>query len=243
MHASVSDSQVQVSTAGSDTGCRSDLFRTDNLQECQIGPFNVGSSKLSDTPRCRECETLSGENPTISPRSCTLQNSVKSQNSSSSSFQDFLSDENDGRFSQAGEMFCSPKTERINDIELQDGATRAIKGEETLTTSVLVSSTDVLPTQKRSRKPTQRYICELVDPILTYPKRRREVSSTIKDKSPGVKDHKKCQIMGPKAIKESPEEFSVVAIQVPFGSLANKECSESHARDMVSSRKLLVFCY
>ncbi|KAH6833365.1 hypothetical protein C2S53_007170 [Perilla frutescens var. hirtella] len=221
LQASVSDSQIQVSTAGSDTVCRSDLFRTYDFRDCQKDHFNVGRSKLSDAPS--QC--------TISPRSCSLQNSGKSQNSSRSSFQDVLSDENDGRFSQAGEMFCSPKTKRNSDVLTGHGdAIDVIEGQETLTTtSVQASNTDVLPTQKRSRKPTKRYIDEFVDPITTHSKKRREVSSsTVKYKSLGVKDHKKCQV-GPKAIRVvPPEEFSVVAIQVPFGSLANKECAESH---------------
>ncbi|XP_057805389.1 uncharacterized protein LOC131020533 isoform X4 [Salvia miltiorrhiza] len=238
LQASASDCQIQVSTDGSDTGCRSDLYRTGDLRKCQ-NSHSVGSSKFGDTPSRRECGTLDGENPTVSPRSCTLRKSGKSQNSSSSSFLDVLSDENDGRFSRAGEMFFSPKTKRNYDFELtgQNGATNANEGQETLVTaSVQASSSNVL-TQKRSRKPTQRYIDALVDPISTHSNRRREVSSSssIKDKSRGNKDHRKCHV-GPKAIKvppEDPEESSVIAIQVPFGSLANKECSESQACDMV----------
>lgn len=228
LQASASDCQIQVSTDGSDTSCRSDLYRTGDLWKCQNNHVNFGSSKCSDTPSRRECETLDGDNPTISPRSCTLQKSGKSRNSASSSFQDVLSDKNDGRFSQADEMFFSPKTKRNDDT-----ATNVTEGQETLATTSVQASR-----QKRSRKPTQRYIDGLADPISTNSKRRREVSSsTMKDKSLGVKDHRKCHV-GPKAIKvppEDPEEFSVVAIQVPFGSLANKECSENQACDMVSS--------
>ncbi|XP_057805406.1 uncharacterized protein LOC131020533 isoform X16 [Salvia miltiorrhiza] len=194
LQASASDCQIQVSTDGSDTGCRSDLYRTGDLRKCQ-NSHSVGSSKFGDTPSRRECGTLDGENPTVSPRSCTLRKSG------------------------------------------QNGATNANEGQETLVTaSVQASSSNVL-TQKRSRKPTQRYIDALVDPISTHSNRRREVSSSssIKDKSRGNKDHRKCHV-GPKAIKvppEDPEESSVIAIQVPFGSLANKECSESQACDMV----------
>lgn len=209
LQASASDCQIQVSTDGSDTGSRSDLVRT-----------------------------LDGENPIISPRSCTLQNSCKSRNSSTSSSLDALSEENDGRFTQASEKFFSRKTKRIGDIELtcQNGATNVIEEAATLARSVQESCTNGLPTQKRSRKPTQRYIDELVDPIPAHSKKRREVSSsTVKNKSLGVKERRKCHV-GPNAVIEAPpEESSVIAIQVPFGSLANKECAESLACDTVSS--------
>lgn len=212
LQTSASDCQMQVSTDGSDIGCRSDLFRTLDGENPTISP--------------RTC--------TVSPRTCTVQNSIKSWNSSTSSSLDVLSDENDRRFSQTGEMFSSPKTKRLGDIELtcRNGANNVIEGKETL--SVQESCSYVLPTQKRSRKPTQRYIDELVDPVSTYSKKRQEVSSsTIKDKSLGVKDHRKSRV-GPKAaIKAPPVESSVIAIQVPFGSLANKECSESLACDTV----------
>ncbi|KAI3447580.1 hypothetical protein Pfo_004245 [Paulownia fortunei] len=232
LQASVPDSQMQASSAGSDTTCKSDLFRIMEVPDCQNDQFNVGSSELSDIPSYHECDALVGEKPSI-------------HNGSSSSFQDILSDENDGRLSPSGEMFCSPKTEKNNEFELtgQDGETNIFQGQEALATMLVQAScTDVLPTQKRSRKPTQRYIDELVDPIATYSKKRREVSSsTLKDKSLGVKDHKKCH-MGSRAIRLSAEESSVKAIQVPFGSLVHKECTKGHAYDMmqhVDSRNLM----
>ncbi|KAL8504478.1 hypothetical protein ACS0TY_015878 [Phlomoides rotata] len=234
IQASVSESRIQVSSAGSDTTSKTDPFRTLDVPECQKDQYNVRSSHSSDIPSPHEHGMLVVWNP-FPPRSCTSQNIGKFHNSSSSSFEDTLSDENDGRFSPAGDGLCSPKTEKDDVFELigqdQDGARNISQGQEA-SAMVLVQAicSDVLPTQKRSRKPTQRYIDEFVDPSSTNFKKRREVSSTRKDKSRGVKDRKKC-LMGPKSVKPSPEEFSVIAIQVPFASLGNKECPDDHAND------------
>ncbi|KAL9150006.1 hypothetical protein ABFS82_12G141500 [Erythranthe guttata] len=227
------DSQMQVSGAGSGSGstCKSDRFRKMEVLDCKNNQFNYGCSELSDIPSYHECEMLIGEEPSISPRSFSLQNIGKFHNSSSYSFEDILSDENNGRQSALGEMFCSPKTENSNEFELavQDGET--CQRQETLaTTPVQANCTDILPTQKRSRKPTQRYIDELADPFSTNSKKRREVSSStlkVKDKSLRVKDHKKCH-MGTRAIRLPAEESSVMAIQVPFASLAHNECPKDH---------------
>ncbi|XP_041999529.1 telomeric repeat-binding factor 2-like isoform X1 [Salvia splendens] len=237
LQAFASDCQIQVSTDGSDTGCRSDLYRTGDLRKCQTTQ-KAESSKFGCTLIRRGCETLDEGNPTVSPRSCSLQNSGKSRNSSSSSFLEVLSDENDGTFSLADKMFYSSKTIRNDEIELtgQNDATNAIEGQQIVATSSVQESSSNVLAQKRSRKPTQRYIDGLADPIPTYSKRKREASSsTIKDKSLGGKERRKCHV-GPKPIKvppEDPEEFSVIAIQVPFGSLANQERSESQSFDTV----------
>lgn len=227
LQGSGSESQIQASSAGSDTTSKTDPFRTLDVSECQNDQYNVGSSDLSDIPSSHECGMLVVWNP-FPPRS-------------RSSFDDTLSDENDGRFSPADDMLCSPKTEKDDVFKLighdQDGAQNVSQGQEaSATVSVQAICSDVLPTLKRSRKPTQRYIDEFVDPSSTNFKKRREVSSTRKDKSRGVKDQKKC-LMGPKSVKPPPEEFSVIAIQVPFGSLGNKECPDGHASDMVSFRR------
>ncbi|KAL7133444.1 hypothetical protein ABFS83_12G141400 [Erythranthe nasuta] len=228
------DSQMQVSGAGSGPGsaCKSDRFRTMEVPDCKNNQFNYGCSELSDIHSYHECEMLIREEPSISPRSFSLQNIGKFHNSSSYSFEDILSDEHNGRQSALGEMFCSPKTENSN--EVQDGET--FQRQETLaTTPVQANCTDILPTQKRSRKPTQRYIDELADPFSTNSKKRREVSSStlkVKDKSLRVKDHKKCH-MGTRAIRLPAEESSVMAIQVPFASLPHNECPKDHLNSKV----------
>ncbi|PIN23385.1 hypothetical protein CDL12_03893 [Handroanthus impetiginosus] len=230
LQASDPNSQMQESSAGSDTACNSKIFRIMEAADRQNDQYKFGSPELSNAPSFHD-ETLDKEKPS----SGTSQNIGKSHNSSSGSFQDVLSDENDGELSPSGEMFCCPKTEKNNGFDLigQDGEMKIFHGQETLTTmSVQASSTNGLPTQKRSRKPTQRYIDELTDPISTYSKKRREVSSsTVKNKSLGNKGHKKCH-MGSKAVALPAEESSVKAIQVPFGSLV-----EGHAYDLGEKKR------
>ncbi|GFP83180.1 telomere repeat-binding protein 5 [Phtheirospermum japonicum] len=167
-------------------------------------------------------ETLAESKPLKSSISCNLQDIGKFHDISSCNFQDILSDGND----TSVEIFSDPKNEK-NDEVGPTGQNGEARGEN--------CGGGALPVQKRSRKPTQRYIDELTDPILRYTKKRRgEVStssSSVKDKFVGVKDHKKCR-MGSKAIGLPAEESSVVAIQVPFGSLVHKECPKSIAYDM-----------
>ncbi|EPS62754.1 hypothetical protein M569_12034, partial [Genlisea aurea] len=79
-------------------------------------------------------------------------------------------------------------------------------------------------TQKRSRKPTQRYIDEFPDPVVRQYKKRRMVSSSTPKDRP--ENRKKCA-SGSRPVKPAPEESSVKAIQVPFGSLFHAECPES----------------
>nr|AKV71967.1 telomere repeat-binding factor like-protein [Rehmannia glutinosa] len=229
LQTSVSDNPVPSSSAGMDTPWKTDLFRIMELPNDQL---NVDSSDFGEIPSlCHESETLAEEKPLKSPISCTLQDIGKFQDISSCSFQDILSDGNDTSLSPSVEMFCNPKSEKNDEFRVtgQNGeANNALE-----TTSTRASCSGALPTQKRSRKPTQRYIDELADPISRHSKRRREVSSSIlKHKSPGVKDHKKCHIRSREVILPA-EESSVVAIQVPFGSLVHKECPKSPADDMV----------
>ncbi|KAK6152392.1 hypothetical protein DH2020_015027 [Rehmannia glutinosa] len=219
MQASFPDSQMQAFSAGCDTAFKSDLCRLMDVPNCPNDQVNIDSPESSDIPR-----------------SCTSQNIGKFHNSSSCSSQDILSGENDGRLSPAGEISCSSKTEKGNEFE-----PTGENGDEALAT-MPVQASYVLPTQKRARKPTRRYIDEVANPISTYSKKRRDISSpTLKDKSLGVKDHKKC-LMRSRAVKISDEKFSLKAIQVPFASLGHKECSNGHAYDMVlceDSRNLM----
>ncbi|KAL0316225.1 UNVERIFIED_CONTAM: hypothetical protein Sradi_5500700 [Sesamum radiatum] len=265
--ASVSDNQMQSTSAGSDTHWKSSLFRIKQVLDCQKAQLDIGSSE-SDIPSCNKCEMLVEENPSISPGSCTVQNIGKTHNSPSCSYQDIISDGNDGGHSPSDEMFCSPMTQKNDEFEVtgQYGETNIFPRQEALTsvqakctdlptqkrsrkptqryvdelTSVQANCTD-LPTQKRSRKPTQRYVDELADPIPPYSRKRREVStSTLKDKSLGVKDHKKCHVASRTELPA--EESSVIAIQVPFGSLAHKECPKGRTCDLaqhVDARNLM----
>lgn len=207
---------------------------------CQNDQIDIDSSEFDQIPNpCHESETMVEEKPLRSSTSCTLQDIGKFHDISSCSFQDILSDENDTSLSPSLEMLCSPKNEKDDEFEDVGQNSETNKSQEQnalVTMSVRESCTYTLPTQKRSRKPTQRYIDEVTDPISRHSKRRREVSSsTLKDKSLGVKDHKKCD-MGSRAMMLPAEESSIIAIQVPFASLAHKERPKSPACDTVSFR-------
>ncbi|KAL3642591.1 hypothetical protein CASFOL_013406 [Castilleja foliolosa] len=183
----------------------------------------IGSPWKTDLFQIMEIPaTLAESKPLKSPISCNLQDIGKFHDIASCNFQDILSDDND----TSVEIFCDPKNKKNNKIGPTGQKDEAL-GEN--------CSAVAFPVQKRSRKPTQRYIDEITDPILRYTKKRRGVvssSSNIKDKCVGVKDHKKCR-MGPKAAIGLPaEEASVVAIQVPFGSLVHKECPKSNDSDI-----------
>lgn len=238
LQTSVPDSQMQVASTSSDAACRSDLFKMTEVPDCENDQLNVRSSELNDIPSYHESERLIRKKPSVSSRSCTSQNIDKFHKSSSSSFEDDLSDENGGRNSPLDEIICGPKTENKNEFELtgQDGQANILERQEVLaTSSVQANCIDDLPTRKRSRKPTQRYIDELADPISTYSKKRREVSSStlkVKKKPLGVEDHKKCH-MGSGAIRLPAEDSSVIAIQVPFGSLVQKESPKGHLYNTV----------
>lgn len=236
MLTSVSDCPILASSADTDSPWKSDQFRIMEVRDCQNDQLNICSSKLSDIPRCHELETLDENESLKSPALCSLENIGNFCDFSSCSFQEVLSDEMDGSLSPSGEMHSSLKVEKNDEIwpAGTDVETDKLKGEDaSAATQVQARCTETLPILKRSRKPTQRYIDELADPILRCSKRRHEVSSsTSKGKCPGVQDNKKCHT-GSKPMKFLAEETSVIAIQVPFGSIVQKECPKSPECDTV----------
>ncbi|KAL6521055.1 hypothetical protein OROGR_017624 [Orobanche gracilis] len=226
---SVSDSSVLASNS---SPWKADLFRIVEFPECHNHPLNnIDTSEFGEVPTlCHEPETISDQKPLGSPISCNLQDIGKFQDISSCSFQDVLSDT--GFSSPPVKMFCSPKNEKKDEF----GPTGQNGEPDRLgTMPTQANCMGEHTTQKRSRKPTQRYIDELADPIWRCPKRKRDISSsTVRDKSVWVKDHKKCRT-GSRAMALLAEESSVVAIQVPFGALVHKECPKSPDDDMVRS--------
>ncbi|KAL6507910.1 hypothetical protein OROGR_024105 [Orobanche gracilis] len=223
---SVSDSSVLASNA---SPWKADLFGILEFPECQNHPLNnIDTSEFGEVPTlCHEPETISDQKPTGSPISCNLQDIGKFRDISSCSFQDVLSDTDFS--SPPTKMFCIPKNEKNNEFGPtgQNGEPNRLRTMPTQANCIVEHTT-----QKRSRKPTQRYIDKLADPIWRCPKRKRDLSSsTIRDKSVWVKDHKKCRT-GSRPMALPAEESSVVAIQVPFGSLVRKECPKSPAYDM-----------
>ncbi|XP_075510088.1 uncharacterized protein LOC142546317 [Primulina tabacum] len=227
---SVSDCPILASSADTDAPWKSDRFRIMEVHECQNDQLNICSSKLSDIPRYHELETLDENKSLKSPALCSLENIGNFCDFSSCSFQEVLSDEMDGSLSPSGEMYSSLKVEKNDEIwpPGPDVETNKLEGEDaSAVIKTQARCTETLPIPKRSRKPTQRYIDELADPILRCSKRRHEISSsTGKGKCLGVQDNKKCHT-GSKAMKFSAEETSVIAIQVPFGSIVQKECPKS----------------
>ncbi|XP_073289411.1 uncharacterized protein [Primulina huaijiensis] len=230
---SVSDCPILASSADTDTPWKSDQFRIMEVHECQNDQLNICSSKLSDIPRCHELETLDENKSLKSPALCSLENIGNFCDFSSCSFQEVLSDEMDGSLSPSGEMYSSLKVEKNDEIwpAGPDVETNKLEGEDaSAVIQTQARCTETLPIPKRSRKPTQRYIDELADPVLRCSKRRHEISSsTGKGKCLGVQDNKKC-LTGSKAMKFPAEETSVIAIQVPFGSIVQKECPKSPER-------------
>ncbi|XP_051152370.1 uncharacterized protein LOC127266234 [Andrographis paniculata] len=239
--AAVSDNQMPVSSAGSDSAWKSDLFRITEEPDCSNDQFTVRSSELSDIPNCHDCQMRVEEKPSVSHRftSRTIGNYNKS---SSCSFRETLSDENGGRLTPLRQMLCSQNVRNNHEFELtdQEVKTNTCDGhKEEAKLSVKASGIDDLTTQKRSRKPTQRYIDELPDPFSTFSKKRRSLA--VKEKPTVVKDKKKCPI-GSKELRFLDEESSVKAIQVPFASLVHKECPKEQVNDSVQpvdSRKLM----
>lgn len=195
------------------------------MEDCHNEQHNIKSSEFGDI---------------VSPEILIEEKTVKSRDISkfhdisSSSFQDILSDENTS-LPQSVEMLCSPKNDELGTS--QNHQTNEFQEKDSLVMSLSrARQSDDLPTQKRARKPTRRYIVEVEDPVPRQHKRRREVSfTTFKDKSPGVKDRKKCH-MGSRATTPPAEESPVKAIQVPFASLVHKECPKSPAYDTVRFR-------
>ncbi|KAL8516652.1 hypothetical protein ACS0TY_015056 [Phlomoides rotata] len=230
LQTSVSDHSILASGASSVSPWKTDLFRIMEVPYCHNEEQNVKSSEFVDIG---SPEILIEEKSVKSPTSCTLRDISKFHDISSCSFQDTLSDENMS-LPQSVEMLCSPKNDESGTS--QNGQISGFQEKDSLVTLLSrARQADALPTQKRSRKPTRRYIVEVADPIPRQLKRKREVSSTaFKDKFLGVKDHKK-RHMGSRAITLPAEESSVKAIQVPFASLVHKESPKGPAYDTVHS--------
>ncbi|XP_057779173.1 uncharacterized protein LOC130997762 isoform X2 [Salvia miltiorrhiza] len=241
LQTSVSDSPV-LTCAGIDSPWKSDIFRIMEVPECQNEVVDLKNSEFGEIPRPQhESENLTEKKPLKSPK----ENIGKVHDISRHSFDDLPSDENATSLPQPVKMFSGPKNEK-SDEYVQTGqsseSNRVHRQDESITLLSAESPSDALPVLKRSRKPTKRYIDEVVDPISRHSKRRREVSSSaFREKSVGVKDNKKCH-MGSKAIKLPAEESAVKAIQVPFGSLVRKECPESPAYNLArsSDRRILM---
>ncbi|GER54300.1 telomeric repeat binding protein 1 [Striga asiatica] len=159
--------------------------------------FNIDTSDFGEVPSL--CNESEIEKPPKSPVSSTLSHDIYKLHNISSNSLEMLPDEKDDEFEPNKSEIKSSREECNGN----------------------------LTTQKRSRRPTKRYIDELVDPIARIPKKRREFSYSAE------KDNKKCRV-GPKVLGPSAaEESSVVAIQVPFASLVHKECPKrSRSHDM-----------
>lgn len=233
LQTSVTDGPV-LTCAGIDSPWKADLFRIMDVPECQNDIVCLKSSEFSEIPTPHhESEMLVEKKPLKLPDG----NIGKVHDILSRSFDDITFDENGTSLSQPVEVLLCPKNEKHDEYRqtCQIGETNRFQGQDALVTFLSEESqSDALPILKRSRKPTKRYIDEVADPFLRHPKKRREVSSsTFKDKSVGIKDHKKCHT-GSKAMRLPTEESAVKAIQVPFGSLVHKECPESPACNMVS---------
>lgn len=227
LETSVSDHSILASGSRNVSPWKTDLFRIMEVPYCHNEEHNIESSEFGDfgSP-CPDSEMLMGEKPL---------NLRDIHDISSCSFQDTLSDDSTS-LPQSVEMLCSPKNEKVDESGTsQNGQTN--EKDSVLTLSSQTRQADAFPTQKRSRKPTQRYIVEVEDPVPRQKRRRQEVSSTtFKDKSLGVKDRKRCHV-GSREITLPAEEASVKAIQVPFASLVHKECPKSPAYDMVRFRR------
>ncbi|XP_073277869.1 uncharacterized protein [Primulina huaijiensis] len=233
---SVSDCPILASSADTDTPWKSDQFRIMEGHECQSDQLNICSSQLSDIPSRLKLETFDENESLKSPALCSLENIGNFCDFSSCSYQEVLSDEMDGSLSPSPEMYSSLKVEKNDEIGPADPdvETNQLQGEDaSAVITAQARCTETLPILKRSRKPTQRYIDELADPVLRFSKRKHEVSSsTSKGKCLGVQDNKKCHT-GSKVMKFPVEETSVIAIQVPFGSIVQKECPKIPECDMV----------
>ncbi|KAL3825898.1 hypothetical protein ACJIZ3_021927 [Penstemon smallii] len=229
----VSEIPILAPTAATDAPWKSDPFRIMEFSDCQRDQLNISRSELGDVPIHLKCNTFA-KKPLKSSTSCSLQN-IDKFHDISSSLHEFFSDETDGSHSTSTEMLCSPKIEKNDEFgpTNKDNKTKRLWEDNALETILPQGSCpEAPPMLKRSRKPTQRYIDELADSISRYPKKRREFSSsTIKDKSRGVKNYKKSH-MGSRAMKPA-EETSVIAIQVPFASIVHKDCPKIPADDMV----------
>ncbi|XP_022841664.1 uncharacterized protein LOC111365390 [Olea europaea var. sylvestris] len=239
LHMSLSESPIRGSSSDANTPWKSDLAITD-VTECQDDRDNFRNSELSDTCIRQECETSIEEKPLKFPTPSTIQNISELQNIPSDSPRGISSDEDGGSLFPSdftsGELFCSSKIQENKEFGLmgQNAESNGSDGQDELAKISNLANTDSLTKQKRSRKPTRRYIDELAEPISRHSKKKQEVSISIPiAKSLVVKNREKCYIESKTRI--SPEESSVIAIQVPFGSLVHKECQKSRPSDMVLS--------
>ncbi|KAL3531949.1 hypothetical protein ACH5RR_005470 [Cinchona calisaya] len=82
--------------------------------------------------------------------------------------------------------------------------------------------------EKRLRKPPQRFIDELSEPKSTSSRKRKEVAApTSKIKLPHVSYHQQCDVKS-RGDRWFPEESTGIAIQVPFGPIVQKESRTTH---------------
>lgn len=220
---SISHNQVKDSNPDSDAAWRSDLLRIIEMPDCQHGQ-TAGSSGLSEVPSFHNCVE---EQPSNFPR---LQNVEKFHDSPSSSQNNELR-ENDGSVFPSTEILCHPSMKKYDESEPtgQELETDTFHGHEP-NVSANESCNGVLLTQKRSRKPTKRYIEELTYPISS--RKRQAVSSLHKNNTLDVKDHQKCRV-GSGATRLPTVEPDVIAIQVPFGSILHNECPKEQSCAMV----------
>ncbi|XP_022852429.1 uncharacterized protein LOC111374039 [Olea europaea var. sylvestris] len=236
LHISLSESPIPGSSSDANTPWNSDILAITDVSDCQNDQVNLQNSELSDICMRQESETSVEKKPLKFPTSPTTQNISWSQNIPSQSPQGISSDEDGGSLCPSdftsGELFCGSKIQKNKEFGVMCQTVESNINE--LDDLAKISNLDALTTQKRSRKPTRRYIDELSEPISRHSKKRREVSTSVPSaKSAVVKNHKKCHIESRTGI--SPEESSVIAIQVPFGSLVHKECQNSHSSNMVLS--------
>ncbi|CAA0830453.1 ABC transporter G family member 24 [Striga hermonthica] len=181
-----------------------DLFTIMELPDSPNDQLNIDTSDFGEVPNfCNESETPIIEKPPKSPVSSSTSHDIDKFHNISSNSLEMLLDEKDDEFGPTGQNMEPNRSE-------------------------IKSSREECTPQKRSRKPTKRYIDELVDPIPKIHKKRREFLYSA------VKDNKNCHMGSSKVLGQSAaEDSSVVAIQVPFGSLVHKECPKrSPSRDM-----------
>ncbi|CAI9780172.1 unnamed protein product [Fraxinus pennsylvanica] len=240
LHISLSESPIPGSSSDANTPWNSDILAITDVPECQNDQVNLQNSELSDICIHQESETSVEKKPLKFPTSSTTQNISESQNIRSHSPQGISSDDDGGSLFPSdftsGELFCSSKIRKNKEFGLmcQTIESNGFNDQNELAKISKPANKVALTMQKRSRKPTRRYIDELSEPISRYSKKRQEVSTSAPSaKSTVVKNHKKCHIESRTRI--SPEESSVIAIQVPFGSLVHKECQKSHSSNMVLS--------
>ncbi|XP_051131638.1 uncharacterized protein LOC127251806 [Andrographis paniculata] len=229
LQTSVSDGTILPSTAGIDASWKVDPFRIMELSKCRRDHLNIDSSDYGEISDCHhEPETLAKKKPLELPTA--LPDLGKFNDISSCSFQ--LSDENDSSHSPSIEVMSNPKNEKTSEVVVKEQG--IFMQDRVVTLSDQASSVDAFPKQKRSRKPTQRYIDEVAEAFSRQCKKRREASSSaLKDKSLRIVNDNKKSYMVCRASRLPAEEPSVKAIQVPFASISQKECPNSRSDQML----------